>query len=319
MLESLKKNEEFNYEKLTPDEMKSRGILGRLIGPCADIINPTRNGRRYPEELWDKVFHSPLVKEQFEAGGIFGELTHPDREEVDIEKIAIVMPEAPKKNEKGLLIGRWDILDTPAGRILKTLCDYGYKVGISTRGSGDTFTDYDGQETVDADSYTLNALDIVTIPAVKAARLNYMTESYHGKSLQESLKETLENADDNAKKIMNEALTEIGISLDTEDADKKEKVEVEVTSEPAEEVKEEKVEEPVIPEAEIIPIEIQEPEVDLEENKKIDETIDEQAFSRTEIIDKCNSLGDQFIEHFDKIYNENNEETIKHHASEMQG
>ena len=72
--------------------MKSRGILGRLTGPCADIVNPTRNGRKYSEELWDKVFSSPLVQEQFNAGGIFGELTHPDREDVDIEKIAIVMP-----------------------------------------------------------------------------------------------------------------------------------------------------------------------------------------------------------------------------------
>ena len=56
MIESLKKNENFVYQKLTPEEMKARGILGRLVGPCADFINPTRNGRKYTEELWDKVF-----------------------------------------------------------------------------------------------------------------------------------------------------------------------------------------------------------------------------------------------------------------------
>lgn len=213
MLESLQ-NEELEYAKLSPEEMKSRGILGRLTGPCADIVNPTRNGRKYSEELWDKVFSSPLVQEQFNAGGIFGELTHPDREDVDIEKIAIVMPAPPKKNNKGLLIGEWDILDTPCGRILKTLCDYGYKVGISTRGSGDLYTDYDGQESVDPDSYTLNALDIVTIPAVKAARLDYLTESLGGKTLKQSLQESINNATDKDKVLMKEALTDLDINLE---------------------------------------------------------------------------------------------------------
>ena len=213
MLETLKENQSLEYQKISPEEMQKRGILGRLYGPCCDIINPTRNGRKYSQELWEKAFDAPLVKEQFEAGGIFGELTHPDREEVAMEKIAIVMPEPPKKGKDGLLIGYYDILDTPSGRILKTLCDYGYKVGISTRGTGDLITDFNGDEAVDPKTYTLNALDIVTIPAVKAARLNYVNESYNGKTLQQALNENLNSANDNDKKIMKEALDNLNINI----------------------------------------------------------------------------------------------------------
>ncbi len=121
MLETLNKNESFEYQKLSPEEMKARGILGRLVGPCADFINPTRNGRSYGESLWENVFNDDIVKEKIANKCLYGELGHPaDREEVDPEKIAISMPEAPKKNKDGNLIACFDILDTAIGRILKT-------------------------------------------------------------------------------------------------------------------------------------------------------------------------------------------------------
>lgn len=47
--------------------------------------------------------------------------------------------------------------------------------------------------------------------------------------------------------------------------------------------------------------------------------VNEQAMTRRDAMDRCISLGNQFIEHFDKIYNDKDEDTIKHHAQEMQG
>ena len=49
MIESFTGN--FKYTKLTEAEQKRRGILGRLVGPCADFVNPTRNSRKYSEKL----------------------------------------------------------------------------------------------------------------------------------------------------------------------------------------------------------------------------------------------------------------------------
>ena len=218
MLENV--NNRFEYQKLTEKEMQDRQILGTLVGPCADIINPTRNGRRYSERLWEKVFDAPLVKEQFKAGGIFGELEHPDYDAVNPEKIAIAMPEPPKKGKDGLLYGYWHILNTPCGKILKTLVDYGYKPGISTRGNGDIIDDYNGEEAVDPDTYQLNALDIVLIPAVEKARLNLVTESLdtRKKQLNESLKTLIDNSSEEDKKTMNEALALLDIKI-TSDSD----------------------------------------------------------------------------------------------------
>lgn len=213
-----KPREDLQYDSSAKVSSKGTAILGRLTGPCADTINPTRNGRKYSDELWEKVFKDPLVKEQFTNGGIFGEMNHPaDRDEVDLTQVCVCMPEPPKKNDKGELIASWDILDTPNGRILKTLCDYGYKLGISSRGSGEIETDYDGNESVDPDSYQLNAWDIVLIPAVKAARLDYVTESVNNKkTLKQALVESLNNANDSDRKIMEETLDNLHIKL-TED------------------------------------------------------------------------------------------------------
>lgn len=217
-------DENLSYTRLTEDEKNRRHILGILSGPCADIENPTRNGRLYGEEVWEHVFEDPIVKEQFEAGGIFGELCHPadrkeDRDEVDLERIAVCMPSPPTRNKDGLLIGQWHILDTPCGRILKTLADYGYKMGVSSRGCGDIEQDYQGNEIVVPKSYQLNAFDIVLVPAVKAARVR-MVESLNNKSLNESLNDMINGAEDNAKVIMQRTLEDLKIKITSDDLDK---------------------------------------------------------------------------------------------------
>ena len=194
-----------------------KGVLGTLEGPCADTISATRNGRKYSEELWEKAFNDPIVEEYFENGGIFGELGHPaDRSETDLEKIAICMPEKPSKGPDGKLYGRWDILDTPNGRILKCLCDYGYKIGISSRGDGEVNEDYNGEEVVDPDSYELNAFDAVLLPAVKEARLTPVGEALSSnKALKVALTESFRKATADDKKIMKESLDRLHIDIDS--------------------------------------------------------------------------------------------------------
>ena len=210
MLESLNTGV-FEYEKLSPEEMKARGILGRLVGVMADTVNPTRNGRAYSSQLWENVFNNPIMQERIENKCCFGELGHPiDREETDMEKIAICMDAVPKKDSDGKLQAVFNILDTPNGRILKTLCDYGCNIGISSRGSGDLIQDFDGNESVDPDTYNCEGWDAVLIPAVKEARLKYVNESLektrYKKSLRTRLQEAIEKADEDHKKSMTESL-----------------------------------------------------------------------------------------------------------------
>lgn len=217
MLESFK-TDKFNYKRLTLEEQKNRGILGRLVGVIADTTGATRNGRKYSSTLWENVFASPVMKEKINNHCLFGELGHPvDREEVDMEKVAICMAELPKKGEDGKLYGVFDILSTPNGKILKSLCDYGCNIGISSRGTGDLFTDENGDESVDPDTYVCECFDAVLIPAVESARLKYVTEALdtkkYNKTLRQSLSESLNRSSDKDRKIMQESLDELGIDL----------------------------------------------------------------------------------------------------------
>ena len=216
MLENYSQTEELKFKELSPEEKASRGILGRLYGPIASIVKSTRNGRKYTESLWEKVFKNPITQEMFQSGGVPGELDHPiDREETDSSRIAIMMPEAPTKDKDGNLMGYFDIIDTPCGRIAYALAKYGFNLGISSRGTGDTYMDENGEETVDEDTYSFNAFDLVLLPACKGARLA-MTESLdkNKENFRRALQESLDNSNAEDRKIMTDVLESLEIDFD---------------------------------------------------------------------------------------------------------
>lgn len=215
------KKEELTLDDSVKQNKMGQPILGRLQGPCADFILPTRNGRKYDEALWEKVFNDPIVNEYFECGGVPGELDHPtDRLETCSEKIAIMMPEKPVKDKDGHLIATFDILDTPNGRIAYTLAKYGYKLGISSRGDGEVYPDVDG-ERVDEDSYQFKAFDLVLLPAVKAARLKMIESLQDGKTFNKAINEALESATPDEKKVMQETLNNLNIKINSEKSEDK--------------------------------------------------------------------------------------------------
>ncbi len=192
---------------------KGGAILGILEGPIADSKHPTRNGRIYNERLWENVLNNDIVKEQFANGGILGELDHPkDRDDICTEKVAVIMPEPPTKNKNGEYIGKFNILDTPCGRIVYTLAKAGFKLGVSSRGNG-YYDEYTGE--IDPDSYDFTCFDVVVLPAIKDARMKLVTEDFKKqKTFKTLLKEQLDRSSDEDKKIMEETLKNIKENLD---------------------------------------------------------------------------------------------------------
>lgn len=202
----------FEYKKLTPEEMKERNIIGRLIGPMADTTKPTRNGRYYGADLWKKTFNDPVFKEKVENRCLFAELGHPtDRLEVDMEKICACLAEMPTISDDGFVYGVWDILPTNNGKILKILCDYGTNIGISSRGEGDVTEDFNGNESVDPETYNCETFDFVIVPAMKEARMKAVNESLETSSLKKALNEELEKATPENKEKMKETLLDLGL------------------------------------------------------------------------------------------------------------
>ena len=204
ILETLK------VQPLTEEEKQARHILKRLSGPIASCQEGTRNGRRYSKELWEKALSDDIFKEKIDNKGLFLELGHPvDREEIDMSLACACIPEMPKIIGDDLY-AVVDVLDTPNGRLLNTLIDYGFVPGISSRGSGDVIDDE-----VDPETFFLETWDIVNTPALKKARLS-VTEGLdtQQKSMKLALVESLNKASDEDKKIMKEALNNLHIDVE---------------------------------------------------------------------------------------------------------
>ena len=204
ILETLK------LQPLTEEEKARRHILGRWYGPIATCNEGTRNGRRYNRELWEKALGDELFHEKIANKCLFLELGHPlDREETDMSKVCACIPEVPKIIN-GDLCACVDILDTPNGRILKTLCDYGFIPGVSSRGSGDVMPNND----VDPETFFLECFDVVAIPAVKKARLS-MCESLDKNTinLKKALTESFNKASEEDKAIMKETFENLDIDI----------------------------------------------------------------------------------------------------------
>lgn len=164
-----------NIVNLVDDQKskKYKGVIGTLKGIFADMNHPTRNGRQYTKACWEQALNSDDVKEKLETRTMFGELDHPaERLETLQERAAIITTKLEMNDKDGVIMGEADILDTPFGRILKTFIDAGVKVGISSRGAGEETTSPSGVNQIIPETFYLETFDIVSMPAVKSARLS---------------------------------------------------------------------------------------------------------------------------------------------------
>lgn len=274
MIKENKIIEALQMQPLSEEEKTRRHILGRLAGPIASSNEGTRNGgRKYNRKLWEKALNDDIFKEKIASKSLFLELGHPlDREETDMTKVCACIPEMPKIFN-GDLYAYVDVLDTPNGKILKTLCDYGFVPGISSRGSGEVMANNE----VDPETFFLETFDIVSLPAVKKARLAmYESLDQNSMKLRKALTESLNEASDKDKKVIEEALDNLGIVLDEEDEEHYDgDFEVAITTpveKSQEEVLSEEVEETEDEEQE----ETEEVEKESEESEEIEE--DENAY-----------------------------------------
>ena len=107
-------------------EYKIKGIFMQ-----ADIKN--RNGRIYPMDILQKEVaqYNRNFTEQKRA---FGELGHPDGPTVNLERVSHMITALYKDGKN--FIGEAKIMDTPMGKIVKSLMDEGAKLGVSSRGLG---------------------------------------------------------------------------------------------------------------------------------------------------------------------------------------
>jgi len=144
-----------------------KGILLRMEGTIQMADTPNRNKRIYPISVWENLLKEDSeFAQNLKRGVILGELGHPgDRLEVDPKNASHIVRDVwlDGKAVRGVI----DVLETPSGRILKTLLEADVKMGVSSRGSGSVDTK-DGYEYVQEDYYP-EGWDFVLVPSVEDA------------------------------------------------------------------------------------------------------------------------------------------------------
>jgi hypothetical protein len=141
-------------------DVKDKAILGTFEGECADANITNKNGLDITREVWENVFKSDDYKEAIEKKWYIGYLGHPeDPNCMNFQDACIVMTEG-HIDDSGKIYGKFDLVDTPVGRIVKTFIDAGVTFGISVRGAGDIVGN-----SVDPETFVFRGFDIVTFPA----------------------------------------------------------------------------------------------------------------------------------------------------------
>ena len=125
-----------------------------------------RNGRMYPMETLDKEV--TRYNDQFIGQNrAYGELGHPDGPTINLERVSHMVKSLNKEGND--YIGKAKIMDTPYGKIVKSLIDEGANLGVSSRGMGSLRMNSDGINEVQGDFQLATAGDIVADPSAPNA------------------------------------------------------------------------------------------------------------------------------------------------------
>ena len=142
------------------NKLKDSVILGTFEGECADADITNLNGLDITRPVWENVFNSEDFKQGIELGWYIGFLGHPeDPNCMDFRNACIVMTDG-RIDSDGKVYGKFNLIDTPVGRIVKSFIDGGVTFGISVRGAGDV-----DNNSVDPNTFVFRGFDLVSFPA----------------------------------------------------------------------------------------------------------------------------------------------------------
>lgn len=165
-----------------------------------------RNGRVYPTEILDKEIKR-YNEEYVTKNRAFGELGHPDSPTINLDRVSHMIKELRRDGDN--FIGKAKIMDTPYGKIVKSLIDEGATLGVSSRGMG-SLTQKGGVSMVQDDFTLATAADIVADPSAPNAFVEGVMESKEwvmvdGKFVEKDLLEAQRIIRKTSSKNLNEA------------------------------------------------------------------------------------------------------------------
>ena len=152
-----------NAEYIVEEKNGKKNYAIKGIFMQSDVKN--KNGRIYPKEILQKEV-ARYNREFIQKNRAFGELGHPDGPTVNLERVSPMIKSLTPEGSN--FIGEAPVLDTPYGKIVKSLIDEGASLGVSSRGMG-TLVNTGGANIVKDDFYLATAADIVADPSAPDA------------------------------------------------------------------------------------------------------------------------------------------------------
>jgi Kyanoviridae head maturation protease len=136
-----------------------------ITGPFLVGEQKNRNGRVYPKSILEREVKR-YNEEYISKNRAFGELGHPDSPSINLDRVSHLI--VNMRQEGAQFIGKAKILETPMGKIAKSLLEGGASLGVSSRGMG-SLKEVNGVNMVQDDYYLATAADIVADPSAPGA------------------------------------------------------------------------------------------------------------------------------------------------------
>jgi len=163
---------EEEYQYVVEEQNNNKPANLYITGPYMQCETVNKNKRIYSEGEMDREINR-YISEMVKTKRAMGELNHPTKAEVDLERACHLVVDLRK--EGNTYYGKSKVLSTPTGLIVKSLINDGVKVGMSSRALGKLSEQSNGINRVS--EFRLVAVDCVADPSCPSAFVNGILES----------------------------------------------------------------------------------------------------------------------------------------------
>jgi hypothetical protein len=150
------------YATLALNE-SANGVV-KFRGKFQEANQVNKNKRMYPYEILNSNVEK--LVETVQQRGLFGELDHPTDSIIHLANTSHLITKLWW--DGNCLMGEGEILNTPAGKVLRSFIEAGARIGISSRGVGNGQVNNEGVLVI-GESYKLITFDAVADPSTPAA------------------------------------------------------------------------------------------------------------------------------------------------------
>lgn len=149
-------------------ESKEQPGVFFVEGVMQRVNKENQNGRIYTPQVLKREVEK-YMENFVKVGNAYGELDHPESPIVSLKNASHVVKDLWWEGND--LMGRVQLLNTPAGNIVKEIVKAGHTIGISSRGTGSVQQTNEGTLMVQPD-FELVCWDFVSNPSTHGAFLS---------------------------------------------------------------------------------------------------------------------------------------------------